>query len=272
MRLLVIGAHPDDPDIRAGGLACTLAAADHDVRFLSLTNGNKGHHEQRGMELANRRQSEAQAAAEIAGLDGYDLLNIPDGELQPTLDNRKTLIRYIREYDPHLILTHRPNDYHPDHRYTSQLVQDAAYMVTVPKMCPETPHLADDPVICYLTDEFHKPYPFSPDVVVPIDQEDVKRKYDMLHQHTSQLYEWLAYNHGYLDDVPDEEEERREFLETDPLNAMAEMSNVADRFRDRLVARYGEEQGNAIEYAEAFEACEYGAPLTDDRIPELFPI
>jgi LmbE family N-acetylglucosaminyl deacetylase len=55
-----------------------------------------------------------------------------DGELLPNLGNRRQVIRLIRSFHPDLVLTHRPNDYHPDHRYTSQLVQAAAYLITVP--------------------------------------------------------------------------------------------------------------------------------------------
>ena len=272
MRLLVIGAHPDDPDIRAGGLACTLAAEGHTVRFLSLTNGDKGHHEMGGHELANRRRAEAAAAADAAGLEAYDLLDTHDGELRPTLDQRRQVLRYIREFVPDLVLTHRPNDYHPDHRYTSRIVQDAAYMVTVPGECPDVAPLEEDPVICYLADEFENPSPFDPDVVVPIDEEFVERKYDMLHCHTSQFYEWLAYSEGYLDDVPDDEDARREFLATNPFGHLETSAAVADRFRDQLVARYGEERGTEIKYAEAFQACEYGAALTDESAEALFPL
>lgn len=268
-RLLVIGAHPDDPDIRAGGLACSCADAGHDVRFVSMTDGRGGHHEQHGAELVERRREEATAAADVAGIE-YRILENRDGRLRPTLENREDVIRSIREYDPDVVLTHRTNDYHPDHRYASQLVRDAAYMVTVPNVCPDVPPLDANPVFAYLLDTFERPYPFTPDVVVPIDEEMVERKYDMLDCHESQMYEWLPYTEDELDSVPDDPEERREWLATDPISGLEEMRNTADRFRDRLIEEYGPERGREIEYAEAFEVSEYGGELTADLADRLF--
>lgn len=222
-----------------------------------------------GSELVDRRRGETQAAADVAGIE-YDVLDTPDAELRPTLENRHELIRLIREYDPDLLLTHRPNDYHPDHRYASRLVQDAAYLLTVPNVCPDTPHLASDPVIAYLDDEFQKPTPFEPDAVVAID-DVVEQKFDMLDRHESQVYEWLPYNEGILDSVPEDPRRRREWLSSGELSVVAAMERVADRFRDRLIDRYGEETGRQVRYAEAFEGCEYGAPIDDEVVTELFP-
>lgn len=268
-RLLVIGAHPDDPDIRAGGLACTCANAGHDVQFVSMTDGRGGHHEQPGQELVDRRRKEATAAAEIAGI-GYRILDNPDGRLEPTLENREVLIRLIRNYDPDVVLTHRTNDYHPDHRYTSQLVRDAAYMVTVPNVCPDTPALESNPVFAYLSDTFERPYPFAPEVIVPIPDAMVERKYDMLDCHESQMYEWLPYTEDELTAVPDDPVERYQWLTTDPISGLEEMRSTADRFRNRLIERDGDERGRAIEYAEAFEISEYGSELTPELADDLF--
>lgn len=265
-RLMVIGAHPDDPDVKAGGLAAKYARADHEVLFVSVTNGDAGHHEVGGAELARRRRNEARAAGDVVGID-YEVMENHDGELEPTLENRRRLVRRIRQFDPDLVLTHRPNDYHPDHRYTSILVQDSAYLLTVPNICPETSILEDEPVIAYLSDDFRKPYPFEADVVVAID-DAITEKVTMLHQHGSQVYEWLAYNRGYLDDVPESEQARRDWLHE---RVGTRFSDVADRFRDELVERYGERTGNDVEYAEAFEICEYGGPLVDEETADLFP-
>ena len=194
LKIIVFGAHPDDCDIKAGGIAIKYANLGHEVKFVSVTNGDAGHHEIGGVELARRRRAEAQAAGAVAGIE-YHVLDNHDGELEPTLENRKKIIRQIRNYTPDLILTHRPNDYHPDHRYTSILVQDSAYMVTVPNICTDTPALSYNPVIAYLSDNFQKPQPFSPDVVIAID-EVIEKKIDMLHCHTSQMYEWLPFKRG----------------------------------------------------------------------------
>lgn len=264
-RVLVFGAHPDDCDIKAGGLAAKVTTAGGDVRFISMTNGDAGHHEIGGVELARRRRAEASAAGDVLNID-YDLLDYHDGELEPTLERRKRIIRIIRNYEPDLILTHRPNDYHPDHRYTSTLVKDSAYMVTVPNVCTDTEVLSYNPVIAYLSDKFEKPYSFEPDVVVCID-DVIDQKLEALHQHKSQFYEWLPWNENVLDSVPENEDERKEWLRE---NWLSQSEAIADRFRDTLIDRYGE-VGHDIKYAEAFEGSEYGSPLTSSKVPELFP-
>jgi len=265
LRILVFGAHPDDCDAKAGGIAIKYAALGHQVRFVSVTNGDAGHHEIGGVELAHRRRAEAEAAGVVAGIE-YHVMDNHDGELVPSLENRKTIIRMIRSYTPSLILCPRPNDYHPDHRYTSLLVQDSAYMVTVPNVCTDTPPLSRNPVIAYLSDNFQKPNPFSPDVVVDID-DVVERKLDMLHCHVSQMYEWLPYNAGRLGEVPESHQDRRAWLE----HRMGRFSDLADRHRSLLVELYGEARGTAVKYAEAFEGSEYGGALTRENTLELFP-
>ena len=266
LRILVFGAHPDDCDIKAGGIALHYSALGHRVKFVSVTNGDTGHFEVGGIELARRRYAEAQAAGRVAGVE-YGVLDIHNGELEPSVANRKMIIRIIREFQPDLVLTHRPNDYHPDHRYTSLLVQDAAYIVTVPNMVPLTPHLQYNPVICYLSDNFQKPTPFAPDAVVEIDRV-IERKMDMLHCHVSQMYEWLPYNSNRLKEVPKGERARRSWLGRLRKPAFEE---IANRYRDRLIALYGEKRGRKVRYAEAFEACEYGGKLTGKNLKVLFP-
>ena len=270
LTLLVIGAHPDDCSIKAGGIAAKYVEAGHDVTFLSVTDGSAGHHEMGRPALAARRKRETEAVAETLGVD-YDVFDIRNGLLEPTLANRKRLIRYIRQVDPDLVLGPRPNDYHPDHRYTAQLVRDAAYSLIVPNICPNTPALSSNPVIGYVADHFQKPDPFEPDVV--LDVTDVKdEKIDALDCHESQMYEWLPFTFGELDTVPGDEAERREWLANDGLGHLEENTemNVADRFRAALKARYGDEAGAAVGHAEAVEISEYGAPLTDERREELF--
>ncbi len=268
LRILVIGAHPDDCESRVGGTAALWARAGHVVRFVALTNGMTGHHEIGGIELARRRRDEARASAEVIGIE-WQVLDTPSGALDASLDRRREVIRLIREFRPDLVLGPRPWDYHPDHRYTGVLIQDAAYVVTVPNNEPLTPHLEKNPHIMYVSDTFRKPYPFTPDVAIDID-EVVEQKIDMLRAHTSQVYEWLPYNAGVLDQVPPATDEaaRREWFRSRRLPGMAAL---ADRHRDLLVKRYGEERGRAVQYAEAFEACEYGASLNEAALRRLFP-
>ncbi len=267
LRLLVIGAHPDDAEYKAGGLAALYRKLGHDVRFLSATDGSAGHHQMSGPPLADRRRKEAEAAANRLGLS-YEIWDEPDGFLECSLARRERMIRAIRNYRPDLVLTHRPNDYHPDHRATSLLVQDAAYLLTVPAICPDVPHLRRDPVIAYLSDDFSKPDPFVPDVVVEIT-DAWNEKIDLLHAHESQFYEWLPYNHGYEAEVPHGEAPRRAWLS----ERMADFSRrLADRHRQALIDTYGPDRGRSIELLEAFEACEYGAPLDEDARARLFPM
>ncbi|HZS89425.1 MAG TPA: PIG-L family deacetylase [Chloroflexota bacterium] len=264
--ILAIGAHPDDCDFGAAGMAALWIRSGYRVHFVAMTNGDAGHQEMSGAALARRRLAEAQAAGAVLGVT-YTVLDNHDGELEPTLANRRTVIRLIREIRPDLVLTHRLNDYHPDHRYTALLVQDAAYMVTVPGVVAHTPHLARNPIFGYMHDIFQRPYPLTPDVVVDIDAV-VDLKLQMLHQHTSQMYEWLPYNGGYLDQVPPDEGTRLAWLGEHYLPRFA---RVADRFRGLLEATYGPERGRQVRYAEAIEISEYGAPLTGETRRRLFP-
>jgi LmbE family N-acetylglucosaminyl deacetylase len=266
LRVLVIGAHPDDCDFTAGGVAALYARQGHTVKFVSVTNGDAGHHLSGGGRLAQRRKAEAAAAGAVIGIE-YQVLDNHDGQLMPTLENRAQIIGLIREFKPDLVMSPRPNDYHPDHRYTAQLIQDAAYMVTVPNVNAFNEHLAKDPVIVYVSDTFQKPAPFTPDVVVAID-DVVDRKLDMFHAHTSQFYEWLPYNGGFADQVPAEDTQRRAWLAQ---HYGPRLRRDAERFRSKLIELYGAEIGRRVQHAEAFEGCEYGARLTPDNMRRLFP-
>lgn len=266
MRMLFLGAHPDDPDYYAGGLAKKYTAAGHEVRFVSVTNGDAGHHELRGPQLAERRRRECFMASGVGELE-YQVLNHKDGRLQPTLEIRDQLIGMIRQFNPDVVFTHRPWDYHPDHRCVSMLVQDASYMLTVPAISPQTPHLRRMPVICHMEDTFQKPIPLQPEIVVSIDDE-IEAKIAMLNCHVSQFYEWLPYNMGILREVPDEPDERLEWLGAITRERCAETAN---RFRKKLIELYGSERGEAVQCAEAYELCEYGRKVPAGRLARFFP-
>ena len=263
LNIIAFGAHPDDCDIRAGGTAARWAAAGHRVRFVSVTNGDAGHHEQGGGALAARRRAEAKEAGRRIGVD-YIVLDNHDGELLPTLAIREQIIRLIRDWKADLVLGPRPNDYHPDHRYTGVLLQDAAFMVTVPNVASDTPALRINPVFMYFEDGFQKPAPFSPDVAVSID-ETIQKKMDMLDAHVSQVYEWLPWHAGRLGDVPKDAAARRAWLATQ------RAGRVSPAVREALVKRYGAEAGAAVKHAEAFELCEYGRRPDAAEIARLFP-
>ena len=266
LRIIVFGAHPDDCELKAGGSAARWASLGHKVKFVSVTNGDIGHHEMAGGPLARRRTAEVNRCAEILGIE-TEVLDNHDGELLPTLENRKTLTRLIREWKADLVLTPRPNDYHPDHRYTGILVQDAAFMVIVPSFCPDTPALRKNPVFMYLEDGFQKPNPFEPSVVVPIDST-IDKKLACVDALESQFYEWNPWLFGYLEEVPKDRAARFEWLKG---RYGARFASTANRFRDKLVEELGPEKGKAVKYAEAFELCEYGSQPSEDELKRLFP-
>lgn len=263
LHIIIIGAHPDDPD-KVGGTAYKWAQLGHDVLMVSLTNGDAGHQSLPSDELARVRREEARRAGEVIGVR-YITLDNHDGQLMPTYENRLEVIKLIREQKADLVIFPRPYDYHPDHRYTGTLVLDAAYMVTVPKILPEVRHLDRNPVFLYMSDGFIHPEPFVPDVVVAVD-DVIEKKIDMYHQHTSQMYEWLPFNRGNLDEVPATDKERREWL------AKSRMGRSdADPYRDKLIEIYGEEKGKAVKYCEAFQDSGYGTRLTKQNMYYYFP-
>ena len=264
LNILVIGAHPDDPDIRVGGTAYKWAQQGHNVVLVSVTSGNAGHHELSADQLERARREEARRAGEVIGAK-YVVLDIDDGKLMPTYENRLKIIRLIREHKADIVITHRPYDYHPDHRYTGQLVLDAAYMVTVPTIVPHIPHLESNPMFLYMSDRFTQPIGFKPDVCVDID-DAVEKKLDMIHQHTSQMYEWLPYNRGILDQVPEGDSERREWMAERRRGGFS-----ADPYRDKLIELYGRQRGTRINYAECFQDSEYGTRLTEENRNHYFP-
>ena len=233
--------------------------------MVSVTNGRAGHHTLPPHDLAALRKTEAAAAASIIGAE-YSVWDFPDGELQPTLDVRRKIITEIRSFAPDLVLTHRTNDYHPDHRAVGQAVQDASYMVTVPHVVPDVPVLNSDPIVAYMPDRFTKPYPLSGDVVLDVGPQ-IESIIDMLACHQSQMFQWLPHNLGIADQLPDQDAPRRKWLG----NWYREhLRPMADRYREQLIATYGEQRGNAIEYAEVYEISEYAGVFDEAARNRLF--
>ncbi|MGE5193377.1 MAG: PIG-L deacetylase family protein [Deltaproteobacteria bacterium] len=265
LRLLILGAHPDDAEYHAGGLAAIYREAGHVVKMVSVTNGQSGHFRISGKELADIRRGEARAAGEVIGAP-YEVWEYPDGRLQATIEVRERIIRELRTFRPDLVLTHRQNDYHPDHRAVGQAVQDASYLVTVPPICPDVPILRRDPVVGYLPDLFTRPAPLHADVVIDVSSrmETIVR---MLAAHRSQFFEWLPYNERRLEEVPAGESEKLAWLRRWYERKIAAF---ADRYRSALVAEYGAGRGEAIEFCEVFEISEYAAPLDEAARRRLF--
>ncbi len=266
MNIICFGAHPDDCEFFAGGTAVKWVQRGDKVCFVSLTNGDKGHHEMSPEALAERRRKESKMSAAIAEVESV-ILDCHDGELCPTLELRRKVVDLIRTFEAEVVLTHRPNDYHPDHRYTSQLVQDAAFVVTVPLFSPLTPRREKNPVFLYFQDLFEKPNPFSPDVAVAID-DVLDKKWAMLDAIESQVYEWLPWLENKLGEVPQDQSERLNWLKKtwEPF-----FMEATRRSRITLHDRYGNERGDRVYLAEAFEVCEYGRVPDRKELYAIFP-
>jgi LmbE family N-acetylglucosaminyl deacetylase len=263
-RIIVIGAHPDDCDNEAGATAALFASMGHSVKFVAVTNGDAGHQTMKGKELAARRYLETQEVAKRLGIT-YDVLDNHDGALIPTLEIRLQIIKKIREWNADVVIAPRPNDYHPDHRYTGVLVQDAAYMVEVPNVAPDAPALRKTPVFLYAQDHFQRPNPFRPDIVVDITTTYAK-KILAFDAHVSQFYEWMPWIGRYESQVPAGKEERLQWmtkLYNQPMKA---------NIRAAMVKWYGSQKAAKASHAEAFEICEYGAQPNEAEIRRLFPM
>jgi len=265
LRIIMIGAHPDDCDIKSGGTAALFASLGHKVKFVSVTNGDAGHQSKGGGALAKIRREEAHESARRLGIEEYKVLDNHDGELVPSLEVRLQIIREIRKWKADVVIAPRPNDYHPDHRYTGVLVQDASFMVAVPNIAPDTEPLAKNPVFLYFQDHFQRPNPFRADIVIDIDKT-FDKKISGLDAHVSQFYEWLPWISGYPDDVPEGKEERVEWLK------QFRVSSISEEVRAGLEKWYGTTHAKKVAHAEAFQICEYGKQPTEEEIKNLFPM
>lgn len=264
INVVVIGAHPDDADVDVGGTSYQYAQMGHNVLFVSLTNGDAGHYSKGGGALAKIRMAEAQEAGKRIGVT-YKVLDHHDAELMPTLELRHQIIRIIRNWNADVVITHRPYDYHPDHRNTAIAVQDAAFLVTVPNVAPDVPALQINPVFLYSHDNFQKPNPFQPDIAVDITAVYDKKVYGMA-AHESQFFEWLPWLNGVLDQVPESEKERLEWL------GKARSQKISPEAKAALEKWYGKEKAEQVRMAETFEICEFGKHPSDEEIRKLFPM
>ena len=264
INVVVFGGHPDDADYKAGGTAIQFAKMGHHVLFVSVTNGDRGHETMSGKQLADIRKDEAMEAARRAGVT-YKVLDNPDGALFPTLEVRHEIIRIIREWKADIVITHRPNDYHPDHRNTGVAVQDAAYLVIVPNIVPDVPALDKNPLFLYVEDRFQKPYPFIPDLCIDISDVFDQKIYAMS-AHQSQYFDWLPWTNRKKDEVPAGETQRLKWL------ADQRRGTISDAERESLIKWYGKEKAEQTKVVESFEICEFGRQPSEEEIRQLFPM
>ncbi len=268
LRIIAFGAHPDDAEFQLGGCAIKWAQLGHKVKLVSVTNGDIGHWKMAGGPLAKRRTAESKEAAKRMGVESL-VLDIHDGEIMPTLANRKTIARLIREWQADLVFTHRPHDYHPDHRNAGLLIRDAAFMVGVPFYVPDTPPVKRNPVFMYFPDRFKRPYPFQADIAISID-DVFGKKVHALDALESQVYEGGANGSARTLIIRKAHDPvaRKEILKA---GWTARNGRIANLFRESLVKWYGPEKGKAVKTAEAFEICEYGRRPTEAELKILFP-
>jgi LmbE family N-acetylglucosaminyl deacetylase len=264
LRVIMIGAHPDDCDQDGGGTAILMASMGHAVKFVSVTNGDAGHQTLGGGALAKRRMAEAKEAGKRFGVS-YDVLDNHDGELVPSLDIRLQIIRKIREWKADVVIAPRPNDYHPDHRYTGVLVQDAAYMVAVPNVAPDVPPLVKNPVFLYTEDRFQRPNPFRPDIAVDISSV-IDQKVNALMAHESQFFEWLPWIGGYANQVPNDRSQWHGWM------LMRQQREIYPALKQSLEKWYGSAKAGTAKFVEAFEICEYGKQPSQDDLKKIFPM
>jgi N-acetylglucosamine malate deacetylase 1 len=266
LRIIAFGAHPDDAELKAAGVAALWAAQGHKVKFVAMTNGDVGHFEEAGGPLARRRKAEVAECARIFGIENA-VLDIHDGELMPTLENRRTISRLIREWQADIVMGHRPYDYHPDHRYTGVLMDDSAVVVVAPFFVPDTPPTKRNPVYMYYSDNFQDPKPFTPTLVVGID-DVAEKKWKCISAMPSQFGDKDSWQARTLPNVPQTDAERRAFLLDIVKNRG---SALANQYRDRLIALYGKERGEKVKYAEAFQLGQYGRQASLEELKAMFP-
>ena len=266
LRIIAFGAHPDDAELKFAGTAALFAAQGAKVKLVALTNGDVGHFSQAGGPLAQRRKAEVEACH--AKLDvATEVLDIHDGELMPDLETRKKVANLIRDWQADIVLSHRPWDYHPDHRAVGKLAEDAAVVVAAPYFAPYTPPTKGNPIFLFYSDPFKHPYPFDPILAVGID-DVAQKKWDCISALPSQFGDADSWQARYGRNVPADEAGRKAYL----LDIVKQRNaDVANQYRDLLVKLYGDQKGKAIKYAEAFELNQYGSAATADELKKMFP-
>ena len=200
----------------------------------------------------------------------YTVLDNHDGELLPDLKVRLQVIREIRKWNADVVIGLRPNDYHPDHRNSGKLVEDASCMVAVPNVADDVPALKKNPLFLYMQDDFKKPNPLSHDIVIGID-EVLDMKLSGLNEHTSQMYEWTPWidNGGKINpEVPTDPAEREVWLK----KTWIKENIMSAEQKAGLEKWYGKEKAVTFKFADSFEITEYGLQPTEADIRRLFPM
>lgn len=190
MRILAVGAHPDDLEILCSGTLARCVARGDQVIMAHVCRGDKGHGEIRHPDVGPIRRKEAIAAAEIIGAESMTL-GLPDCELYVNEENMRQVVDLIRIARPELIITHHPDDYHSDHNAVTKLVVDASFTATLPYYITAQPAHPIAPPIYFM--DTLAGIDFTPAEYVDIS-ETLPLKKEAMNRHQSQIT-WLRDHH-----------------------------------------------------------------------------
>ena len=192
MRVMAIGAHPDDLEILCAGTLARYVAEGHQVTMCHIARGDRGSYEHTREEITAIRDAEARAAAEVVGA-AYQALDVADGEIDSSNEGQRVQVtEAIRLARPDVVLAHSANDYMTDHVEASRLAFDASFLATLPLYETASPHLPEVPALVYM--ETVTGNDFVPVEFVDISAH-IETKLTALDRHQSQL-RWLADHDG----------------------------------------------------------------------------
>jgi LmbE family N-acetylglucosaminyl deacetylase len=204
--ILIILAHPDDPEFFLGGTIARWIKAGHRVRYVLLTKGDKGSKDPNlsARELTEIRIEEQKAAANFLGVASIDFLDFEDGYLIPDLEMRKSIVRFIRKYQPNILVTCDPANIfpnqqyinHPDHRNAGQVVIDAVFPAAGNRFF--FPELLDEGYEPHEVEEVWMSLTNQPDVSLDVT-EHWDAKLQALKMHASQIGDPRAFEKRMLE-------------------------------------------------------------------------
>jgi LmbE family N-acetylglucosaminyl deacetylase len=266
LRVMVVAAHPDEADMYAGGTAALFAQTGAAVKFLSITCGDAGHYQIGGLQLAQRRNEEAQQAAKCLGIQEYEVLNEHDGELYPTLAVRNQVIERVRRWAPDILIGFHPDGWgHPDNRNAGRVLSDAVAFVGVPNVLPNIPAVTK-PILCLWMWDFSTMEIHQHDIALDVTPT-IEKKLLACDAHATQFYEFAPWSRGFLSEVPQNWAAKKAFI----LKYWPEFMYTQPAQRDSLERTYGA-AAKQIQFAETFQIAPYGLQPSAEDLTRLFPM
>ncbi|WIY53866.1 PIG-L deacetylase family protein [Devosia sp. YIM 151766] len=265
LKVLVIEAHPDEAEMYAGGTAALLADRGAAVKFMSLTNGDAGHHEMSREALKRRRAREAFKAADLLSVLDYEILDNHDGELFSDLPLRKAVLRAICRWRADIVITfHDECEGHFDNRVAARVVREAVDFCTNDNVVDLVPALTQAPICLRMTDYGAIPT-HKHDIVVDVT-DSIERKLRACAAHATQFLEFSPYERGFLNEAPKEGDwaSERPFV----LKHWPEFMYAVDGMKPALQAKYG----RTAEFAESFDLAGYGRAVSIEDVNALLAV